>query len=74
MVLPFLVLHGEEDVVTDLNISRALFEKSNSQDKTFKTYPGMWHGLIFGETKENSELVFHDIIQWLNERSSSTMT
>ncbi|KAI5659890.1 hypothetical protein M9H77_28683 [Catharanthus roseus] len=68
--LPFLVLHGEEDKVTDPAVSKLLFEKAASTDKTFKLYPGMWHALTYGEFPENKNMVFSDIIGWLNERSS----
>lgn len=68
--MPFLVLHGEEDKVTDPAVSKLLFEKAASTDKTFKLYPGMWHALTYGEFPENKNMVFSDIIGWLNERSS----
>uniref|UniRef100_A0A7I4A5L0 Serine aminopeptidase S33 domain-containing protein n=1 Tax=Physcomitrium patens TaxID=3218 RepID=A0A7I4A5L0_PHYPA len=70
VILPFLLLHGEEDRVTDPDISRELFRTSKSCDKEFKLYPGMWHGLTAGEPDDNVELVFNDIIHWLNKRSS----
>ena len=44
-------------------------ERSASTDKTFKLYPGMWHGLTAGEPDENVELVFSDILAWLDQRS-----
>ena len=44
-------------------------ERSASTDKTFKLYPGMWHGLTAGEPDENVELVFSDIVAWLDECS-----
>lgn len=69
VTLPFLLLHGEEDQVTDPDISRELFESAKSFDKEFKLYPGMWHGLTSGEPDDNIELVFNDIIHWLNKRS-----
>lgn len=68
--LPFLVLHGEDDSVTDPAISKHLYETAKSLDKTLRTYPGMWHGLIVGEPKENAERVLEDIAGWLNVRSS----
>ncbi|KAG9452706.1 hypothetical protein H6P81_005610 [Aristolochia fimbriata] len=68
--LPFLVLHGSEDVVTDPDVSRALYEEAKSQDKTIKIYPGMMHSLLFGETDENVALVRADILSWLNQRSA----
>ncbi|CAN6471214.1 unnamed protein product [Victoria cruziana] len=65
--LPFLVLHGEEDRVTDPKASELLYESASSTDKTLKLYPGMWHTLISGEPPENIELVFADIVGWLDE-------
>jgi len=72
VTLPFLLLHGEEDRVTDPEISRELFETSKSLDKEFKLYPGMWHGLTSGEPDDNIELVFSDIIHWLNKHTPAS--
>ncbi|KAH7537302.1 hypothetical protein FEM48_Zijuj03G0078300 [Ziziphus jujuba var. spinosa] len=69
--LPFLVLHGEDDKVTDKSVSKQLYEVASSKDKTLKLYPGMWHGLLYGEPPENLEIVFSDIIGWLNEKVTS---
>ncbi|OMP02678.1 hypothetical protein COLO4_10905 [Corchorus olitorius] len=69
--LPFLVLHGEDDKVTDKGVSKLLYDVAESSDKTFKLYPGMWHGLLYGETPENIEIVFGDIINWLNKRTEA---
>lgn len=67
--LPFIVLHGSADVVTDPNVSRALYEAAESDDKTIKIYDGMMHSLLFGETDENVEIVRTDILSWLIARS-----
>ncbi|KAJ9175640.1 hypothetical protein P3X46_014178 [Hevea brasiliensis] len=67
--LPFLVLHGEDDKVTDKSVSKQLNDVASSTDKTIKLYPGMWHGLLYGEPIENIEVVFKDIIDWLEERA-----
>ncbi|KNA04586.1 hypothetical protein SOVF_198300 [Spinacia oleracea] len=72
VTLPFLVLHGGDDKVTDPEISKLLHESATSLDKTFKLYPGMWHALTYGETPENTNTVFNDIIEWLGERSKGT--
>ncbi|XP_018460345.2 caffeoylshikimate esterase-like [Raphanus sativus] len=69
ITLPFFVLHGEADTVTDPEISKALFEKASTRDKTIKLYPGMWHGLTSGEPDANVDLVFGDIISWLDVRT-----
>ncbi|KAK9267707.1 hypothetical protein L1049_010139 [Liquidambar formosana] len=66
--LPFIVLHGSADVVTDPNVSRALYEEAKSEDKCIKIYDGMMHSLLFGETDENVEMVRGDILSWLNDR------
>lgn len=68
--LPFLVLHGGEDKVTDPSVSKLLQETAASTDKTLKLYPGMWHSLIYGELPENVDKVFSDVVGWLDERSS----
>jgi acylglycerol lipase len=67
--LPFLVLHGEEDRVTDKSVSKQLHDVASSSDKTLKLYPGMWHGLLYGEPPENLEIVFSDIFNWIGKRS-----
>ncbi|XP_038689178.1 caffeoylshikimate esterase [Tripterygium wilfordii] len=66
--IPFIVLHGSADVVTDPNVSKALYEEAKSEDKTIKIYDGMMHSLLFGETDENIEIVCKDILSWLEER------
>ncbi|XP_015891961.2 caffeoylshikimate esterase [Ziziphus jujuba] len=71
VTLPFFVLHGEADTVTDPEVSRALYEKASSADKTIKLYPGMWHGLTSGEPDANVEIVFSDIIAWLDKRTGN---
>ncbi|XP_031112844.1 caffeoylshikimate esterase isoform X1 [Ipomoea triloba] len=71
ITLPFFVLHGEADTVTDPEVSKALYKQASSKDKTIKLYPGMWHGLTSGEPDDNIEIVFSDIISWLDKRSSN---
>jgi len=72
--MPFFVLHGEADIVTDPEVSRALYEQASSIDKTIKLYPGMWHGLTSGEPDDNIEIVFSDITAWLDKRSDNGNT
>ncbi|PSR93068.1 Caffeoylshikimate esterase, partial [Actinidia chinensis var. chinensis] len=66
--VPFLVVHGGDDKVTDPSVSKLLYESAESKDKTFKLYPGMWHSLTYGELPENIDTVFSDIVAWLEER------
>ncbi|KAI3693529.1 hypothetical protein L1987_76473 [Smallanthus sonchifolius] len=62
VTLPFFVLHGEADTVTDPEVSQALYERASSKDKTIKLYPEMWHRLTSGEPDHNINIVFSDII------------
>ncbi|KAI3668274.1 hypothetical protein L6452_43351 [Arctium lappa] len=71
VTFPFFVLHGEADSVTDPQVSKALYDEASSEDKTIKLYPGMWHGLTAGETDQNIDIVFGDIISWLDKRSDN---
>ncbi|GMI11938.1 hypothetical protein TrVE_jg12545 [Triparma verrucosa] len=66
--LPFIILHGEADVVTDPELSKRLYDESSSEDKTIKLYEGMWHTLTTGEPDDNIEKVFKDIVEWIDER------
>ncbi|KAK1421269.1 hypothetical protein QVD17_23464 [Tagetes erecta] len=68
VTIPFLIVHGEDDKVTDPMTSKLLYENASSTDKAFKLYPGMWHALTYGEFPENTDTVFVDIISWINER------
>jgi acylglycerol lipase len=68
--MPFLVLHGGDDTVTNLSVSKLLYESASSHDKTLKIYPGMWHAL-FGEAPEDVDLIFFDTISWLDQRASN---
>ncbi|KAJ8562708.1 hypothetical protein K7X08_031160 [Anisodus acutangulus] len=68
VTLPFFIVHGEADTVTDPSVSKLLYEKASSIDKSFKLYPGMWHSLSYGEFPENRDIVFTDIVAWLKEK------
>ncbi|KAL6856129.1 hypothetical protein ACP4OV_018931 [Aristida adscensionis] len=70
VTVPFLVVHGSADEVTDPDVSRTLYEAAASEDKAIKIYDGMLHSLLFGEPEENIERVRGDILAWLNERCS----
>jgi len=70
--LPFLVVHGTDDVVADPHGSKLLHERASSRDKTLKLYPGMWH-VLMGERPEDVERVFADVISWLEHRAGGTV-
>ena len=62
---PFLVLHGEADKVTDPKMSKELYERSPSKDKTLKLYPNVWHSIF--EDPEG-EQAWQDTFNWIKER------
>lgn len=64
-------MHGGEDIVINPSVSKLLYEIASSEDKTFKLYPGMWHALTSGEPPENIDLVFSDIVAWLDRRRAA---
>ncbi|XP_075485375.1 caffeoylshikimate esterase-like [Primulina tabacum] len=66
--VPFLIVHGGEDIVCDPACAEELHNLASSKDKTLKIYPGMWHQLA-GEPDENVELVFGEVVDWLVTRA-----
>ncbi|KAL2553507.1 alpha/beta-hydrolase superfamily protein [Forsythia ovata] len=65
VTVPFFVLHGTADSVTDPEASRKLYEEASSTDKTIKLYEGFLHDLLFEPEKEE---ITKTIIAWLNSR------
>ncbi|CAL5186728.1 unnamed protein product [Lathyrus oleraceus] len=63
--VPFLVLHGTCDSVTDPTASQKLYEEASSNDKSIKLYEGFSHDLLFEPEKED---ITKDLIQWFNSR------
>ncbi|KAH1075570.1 hypothetical protein J1N35_027898 [Gossypium stocksii] len=63
--VPFLVLHGMDDTVTDPKASQKLYDEA-STDKTIKLYEGLLHDILF---EPEREAIMDDIIQWLNVRA-----
>ncbi|KAL9660877.1 hypothetical protein QQ045_025696 [Rhodiola kirilowii] len=63
--VPFLVLHGSDDGVTDPEASRKLYKEASSMDKTLKLCEGLLHDLLFEPEKE---CIMTDIINWMNCR------
>ncbi|KAK4284241.1 hypothetical protein QN277_001100 [Acacia crassicarpa] len=68
--LPLLILQGEADTVTDPSVSKALYEKASSSDKTLKLYKEAYHALLDGEPDDVIIKVFSDIVSWLDQHSS----
>ncbi|KAL2227783.1 UNVERIFIED_CONTAM: Monoglyceride lipase [Sesamum indicum] len=66
--VPFLIVHGGDDIVCDPVCAEDLYNRAASKDKTLRIYPGMWHQLV-GEPDENVELVFGEVVEWLLTRA-----
>lgn len=63
--VPFFVLHGAADTVTDPDASQKLYEEASSTDKTIKLLEGYLHDLLFEPEREE---IMEGIIDWLNCR------
>lgn len=66
---PILLLHGEEDPVTNVTLTKDFYKKASSPDKTLKVYEGAWHGLLTGEPDEVVRAVLADVVAWLDART-----
>lgn len=63
--IPFLVLHGAADTVTDPAASQKLYEEASSTDKTIQLLEGFLHDLLIEPEREE---IMKDIIDWFNCR------
>jgi alpha-beta hydrolase superfamily lysophospholipase len=63
--LPFLLIHGDADRLTNPQGSAYLFEKAKSSDKTLKVFPGGFHELINDSDRVE---VMQVISEWVGKR------
>ena len=63
---PFMVMQGTADRLVDPEGARMLFDMARSSDKSKKYYEGLYHE-IFNEPEK--DIVFKDIVEWLDQRS-----
>ena len=64
VAVPVLFLHGEADRVNLAAGARDIFDAVAFEDKTLRTYLGMYHEL---HNYTNHELVLADVRSWLGE-------
>jgi alpha-beta hydrolase superfamily lysophospholipase len=62
---PLLLLHGSDDRMVPPDGTREFFAKVRSQDRTFREYPGGYHGLF---ADLGSEQVLEDVRRWIDDR------
>jgi alpha-beta hydrolase superfamily lysophospholipase len=65
LTIPLLVLHGEQDQMTNPAGSDLVFARAGSADKTLKKYPVLYHE-IFNEPEKDA--VLDDVAEWLGAR------
>ncbi|KAF6161638.1 hypothetical protein GIB67_017276 [Kingdonia uniflora] len=65
VTVPFLVLHGTADKVTDPLASQDLYYEAASEFKDIKLYDGFLHDLLFEPEREE---IGEDIINWMEKR------
>lgn len=63
--LPFLLIHGDSDRLTNPKGSDYLFDQAKSMDKTLNIFPGGYHELINDSDREE---VMQVIADWVGER------
>ena len=62
---PVLFVHGEEDKIVPISISKSFFNSISSRDKTFKEYKSLYHEIL---NEKERDYVIKDIISWLDNR------
>ncbi|KAL3650791.1 hypothetical protein CASFOL_007194 [Castilleja foliolosa] len=65
ITVPFFVLHGTADRVTDPLASQDLYNEAPSKYKNIKLYEGFLHDLLFEPEREE---IAQDIIDWMEKR------
>jgi len=65
LTIPFLVLHGTDDRLTNPAGSQALRDGAASTDKTLHLYPGLYHDLLH---EPEHATVLGDLVGWLEAR------
>ncbi|KAL3498512.1 hypothetical protein ACH5RR_041244 [Cinchona calisaya] len=67
VTVPFFVLHGTADRVTDPLASQDLYNEAASEFKDIKLYDGFLHDLLFEPEREE---IAQDIIDWMDKKLS----
>lgn len=70
VTVPFFVLHGTADRVTDPLASQDLYDQAASNFKDIKLYDGFLHDLLFEPERED---IAWDIINWMEKRLAASL-
>jgi alpha-beta hydrolase superfamily lysophospholipase len=66
LTVPYLLIHGTADRLTDPEGSRALHARARSDDRTFSVHEGFYHETF---NDPGGERVLGEIADWLDERA-----
>nr|XP_053651324.1 uncharacterized protein LOC128701577 isoform X2 [Cherax quadricarinatus] len=69
---PFLILHGEKDLLCSPEGSLLLHEQARSSDKTIKVFPLAYHHLYL-EVREIRHEALQDTVDWITARISPSI-
>ncbi|XP_033647631.1 monoglyceride lipase-like [Asterias rubens] len=64
---PFLLQHGDKDVLAEISGSKLMYEKAPSNDKKFTVYEGHYHELD-KEPGGDGQKVIKELVDWILER------
>ena len=67
MKVPFLILHGEKDMICNPEGSRQLMEKASVKDKDLKLFTDALHHLYM-EVPSVKEAALADTVNWICQR------
>ncbi len=63
--IPFLVMHGGADKLSNPKGSQLLFDEAGSEDKSIKIFDGFYHEIM---REPKKDLFFDEMINWIDAR------
>ena len=66
LTLPFLLIHGIADRITDPEGSAELYRRAQATDKTLSLFPNLYHETLNEPEKEQ---VLDEITEWMEEHT-----
>lgn len=64
--LPFLVMHGGADKLSNPKGSQLMYDEASSEDKSIKIFDGFYHEIM---REPDKQLFFDTLVNWLKKRS-----
>jgi lysophospholipase len=64
--MPVLIMHGSADRLVPLAMTRGVYERIGSQDKTVRIYDGLYHEIV---NEPEREQVIGELLAWILDRS-----